>query len=294
MADRGSSDGASGDGAVRPSGDPHDPATAERLEANRRQWDDRTRIHVASRFYDVDGWLHTRPGPRDREVEALGDVTGLELVHLQCHFGLDTLAWATAGARVTGLDFSPEAIREAEDLAARAGLSDRARFVCADVLRAREALDHVTFDIVYVSLGALCWLPSVARWAEEAAGLVRPGGRLYLHDVHPVCWSLADDALEFAHTYFEEAEPYADDSDQTYTDAERPLAHTRSYEWNHGIGEVVTALIDQGLRIDVLQEHDWTVHQRFPWLVEVGPGRWASPPELPRLPLSFTVVATRV
>ena len=287
-------DGVSSDGAVRPSGDPHDPATAERLEANRRQWDDRTRIHVASRFYDVDGWLHTRPGPRDREVEALGDVTGLELVHLQCHFGLDTLAWATAGARVTGLDFSPEAIREAEDLAARAGLSERARFVCADVLRAREALDHVTFDIVYVSLGALCWLPSVARWAEEAAGLVRPGGRLYLHDVHPVCWSLADDALEFAHTYFEEAEPYADDSDQTYTDAERPLAHTRSYEWNHGIGEVVTALIDQGLRLDVLQEHDWTVHRRFPWLVEVGPGRWTSPPGLPRLPLSFTVVATRV
>lgn len=265
-----------------------------RLDANRRMWDDRTGIHVASRFYDVDGWLATRPGPRPREVDALGDVVDLELVHLQCHFGLDTLAWATAGARVTGLDFSAEAIREARGLTARAGLADRARFVCANVLDAREALDHRAFDIVYVSLGALCWLPSVEQWAEEAAGLVRPGGRLYLHDVHPVCWAMADDTPELAHTYFEEAEPYVDDSDQTYTDTDRPLVHTRSYEWNHGIGEVVTALIRQGLRIDTLEEHDWTVHRRFPWLVETEPGTWTSPPGMPRLPLSFTLVATRV
>jgi SAM-dependent methyltransferase len=265
-----------------------------RLRANRRQWDDRVGVHVSSRFYDVDGWLRTRPGPRDGEVDALGDVTDLELVHLQCHFGLDTLAWASVGARVTGLDFSPEAIRVARELAERAGLADRSRFVCADVLRATEALEHVTFDIVYVSLGALCWLPSVERWAEQAAALVRPGGRLYLHDVHPLAWALADESRVVEHTYFEEVEPYVDDSGTTYTDADRPLHHTRSYEWNHGIGEVVTALIGQGLRIDVLEEHDWTVHQRFPWLVEVEPGRWTSPPGVPRLPLTFTVVATRV
>ena len=264
------------------------------LEANRLQWDDRTRIHVASRFYDVDGWLRSRPGPRVREVDALGDVTGLELVHRQCHSGLDTLAWATAGARVTGLDFSPEAIRVAIGLAERCGLADRARFVCADVLDAAEALGHLTFDIVYVSLGALCWLPSIERWAEQAAALVRPGGRLYLHDVHPVAWSLADDSRHLAHSYFEEAEPHVDDAATTYTDADRPLTHTRSYEWNHGIGEVVSALIGQGLRIDVLEEHDWTVHRRFPWLVEEVPGRWTCPAGSPRLPLSFTVVATRV
>jgi SAM-dependent methyltransferase len=270
------------------------PELDERLAANRRQWDDAVGIHVASRFYDVDGWLHTRPGPRVREVDALGDVTDLELVHLQCHFGLDTLAWAIAGARVTGLDFSPEAIRVARELADRAGLADRSRFVCADVYSATEALDHAAFDIVYVSLGALCWLPSVERWAEQAAALVRPGGRLYLHDVHPVAWAMADESRELEHTYFEEAEPYVDDSDQTYTDADRPLRYTRSYEWNHGIGEVVTSLIGQGLHIDRLEEHDWTVHQRFPWLIEVEPGQWTSPPGEPRLPLSFTVVATRV
>lgn len=270
------------------------PPSDRYAAANRLQWDERVGIHAASRFYDVDGWLHVRPGPRRREVDVLGDVEGLELVHLQCHFGLDTLAWADAGARVTGVDFSTEAIRVARELAERAGLAGRARFVCADVLDAGDALDHVTFDIVYVSLGSLCWLPSVDRWADQAAALVRPGGRLYLHDVHPVAWSLADESTELQYTYFEEVEPFTYDSVDTYTDADRSRVHTRGYEWNHSIGQVVTALIDRGLRIDRLEEHDWTVHQRFPWLVEVRPGEWSSPPDMPRLPLTFTVVATRV
>jgi len=275
-------------------GAPMDGATEDWLAANRRKWDDRVGIHAASRFYDVDGWLRTRPGPRPREVDALGDVRGLDLVHLQCHFGLDTLAWADAGARVTGLDFSSEAVRVAEELAHQAGLDDRVRFVCSDVHAATEALGHVTFDIVYVSLGALCWLPSVERWADQAAALVRPGGRLYLHDVHPLAWALSNESTELEYSYFEEVDPFVDDSDVTYADADRPLRHTRSYEWNHSIGEVVTALIHRGLRIDVLEEHDWTVHQAFPWLIESEPGRWSAPPGHPRLPLTFTVVATRV
>ncbi len=266
----------------------------EWADANRRQWDERTGIHVASPFYDVEGWLRDRPGPRRRERDLLGDVRGLELVHLQCHFGLDTLGWADAGAVVTGLDFSPVAIRTADEIAARAGLAERARFVCADVLRATEALGHSTFDIVYVSLGALCWLPSVERWAEQSAALVRPGGRLFLHDIHPVAWALADDAPELAYGYFEDPLPFVSDSDRTYADSDRSLLNTRTYEWNHGVGEVVTALIRGGLRLDVLEEHDWTVHQRFPWLVESAPGRWSSPPGSPRIPLTYTLVATRV
>ncbi len=126
----------------------------ERLAANQANWDERTGLHLRSRFYDVESWLSESRGPRAREVEALGDVAGLRLLHLQCHFGLDTLAWARAGARVTGLDFSPAAIDAARAIAARAGLDDRATFVCADVYDAVEALAQATFDIVYVSLGA--------------------------------------------------------------------------------------------------------------------------------------------
>ncbi|MGO9874553.1 MAG: class I SAM-dependent methyltransferase [Acidimicrobiia bacterium] len=171
----------------------------ERLAANRENWNDRTIIHLGSQFYDVDRWLREQRGPRPREVHALGDVNGLRLVHLQCHFGLDTLAWARAGALVTGLDFSPQAIAAAKDIAERAGLGDRAEFVCAEVYQALDALRHAKFDIVYVSLGALCWLPDVDRWAEQAAGLVASGGRLYLHDGHPLAWALAEDSVRVRH-----------------------------------------------------------------------------------------------
>ncbi len=280
-------------GAPDPSRVPADAPQPAQVAANRRSWDERVPIHAASRFYDVERWIEERPGPRPREVEAIGDVAGLELVHLQCHFGLDTLAWADAGARVTGVDFSPAAIRTAEELAVRTGLADRSTFVCAEVYDATRVLAPRTFDVVYVSLGALCWLPSVGRWADQVAALARPGGRLYLHDSHPVAWSLADDAPTLEHSYFEEPEPYVDDSGTTYTDADVDLSSTRTYEWNHGVGEVVGALIDRGMRIDRLTEHDWTVHQRFPWLVERAPHQWAAPPGRPRLPLTFTVVATK-
>jgi SAM-dependent methyltransferase len=265
----------------------------ELIAANQIQWDERAAIHLESRFYDVEGWLRDQPGPRPREVEALGNVEGLRLAHPQCHFGLDTLAWARAGAVVTGLDFSPVAIAAARQIAERAGLAERATFVCAPIEDAVAALDGAVFDVVYVSLGALCWLPSVAAWARVVAALVAPGGRLYLHDGHPVSWALADDDLTFAHTYFEEIDPFVDDSPDTYTDASRPLEHTRSYEWNHGIGEIVTALIRQGLRITELTEHDWTVWPRWPWLVPAGDDRWTNPPDRPRVPLTFTLLAER-
>jgi SAM-dependent methyltransferase len=265
----------------------------ERLAANRANWDERAAIHLESHFYDVKGWLTRAPGPTPREIDALGDVSELSLVHLQCHFGLDTLRLARAGARVIGLDFSPAAIDAARDLADRAGLSDRARFVCADVYDSVNALGSQTFDIVYVSLGALCWLPSVDHWAGQVAALLAPGGRLYLHDQHPVEWALADDRATFIHPYFEETEPYVEDSESSYTDSDRPLVNRRNYQWNHGIGETVTALIHHGLHLDWLAEHDWTVRPRFSWLVTADNEHWTTPAGMPRLPLSFSLLAHR-
>jgi SAM-dependent methyltransferase len=265
----------------------------ERLEANRANWDDRTAIHLESQFYDVEGWLREARGPRAREREALGDVAGLRLLHLQCHFGLDTLAWARVGAQVTGLDFSPAAVDAAREIAARAGLADRATFVCADVYDAVDVLSRATFDVVYVSAGALCWLPSADRWASQVGALVAPGGRFYLHDAHPVAWALADDELRFAHTYFEEPEPFTIETDETYTDADRPLHAKRIYEWNHGIGEIVTALIRHGLRLEWLVEHDWTSWPRFPFLIPTDDRSWTTPPGTARVPLSFSLLADK-
>lgn len=263
----------------------------EHLEANRANWDDRTAIHVGSQFYDVDGWLRDGRGPPEREVEALGDLTGLRLVHLQCHFGLDALQWARAGADVTGVDFSPAAIDAARDIAHRAGLDDRARFVCSNVFDAAEGLEHDTFDIVYVTLGALCWLPSVDRWASQVGALLKPGGRFYIHEAHPLSWALDDNQPFVRETYFEEPDPFVADFDTTYTDADRPIEHIRHYEWNHSMGEIMNALIAQGLQLDSLVEHDWTVWPRFPWLVAKEKHRWTSPPDTSRMPLSFTLLA---
>ena len=265
----------------------------ERVAVNRENWDARTPVHLASTSYDVEGWLAEARGPRPDEARALGDVQGLRLVHLQCHIGLDTLAWARVGAEVVGLDFSPVAIDAARDLAQRAGLADRARFVCADVNEAAAALSGESFDIVYVSLGALCWLPSVTRWASQVAALLAEGGRLFVHDVHPVSCALGDDEAIFERSYFEDATGMTFDDGAMYTDDDALADHRQTFEWNHGIGEIVTALLAEGLVLDSLIEHDWTNYARFPWLDGDGDGRWTVPAGRPRIPLSFTLLAHR-
>ena len=263
----------------------------ERIAANRANWDARTAVHVASRAYDVEGWLADERGPRPEEAALLGSVEGLRLVHLQCHIGLDTLAWARAGADVVGLDLSPAAITAADELARRTGLEHRARFVCADVNDAAVALAGERFDIAYVSLGALCWLPSVRRWANQVAAVLAPGGRLFVNDSHPVSHALADDDAQFVRSYFEEAEAVSYDDGLTYTDGPPLTDSPTCFEWNHGLGEIVTALIAEGLVLDSLVEHDWTRFGRFPWLRDDGTGRWVSPPDQPRIPLAFTLTA---
>ncbi len=260
------------------------------LEVNRANWDDRTSVHLGSRFYDVAGWLERGDGPDPYEAALLGDVTAQRLVHLQCHFGLDTLAWARAGAIVTGLDFSEPAIAAATELARRAGLSERARFVVANVFEAPRALGE-RFDVVYSNIGALCWLPSIERWADVVAALLAPGARLLVHDVHPLLMSLDEDGTTPAYSYFEESEPIVEDSELSYVDGGH-LEHTTSYQWNHSLGEIVTALLSRGLVISHLEEHDWVRYQAFAELIEAPAGFWRAPSGTARRALSFSLLAT--
>ena len=268
-------------------------STEELIAANRSSWDERVPIHLASWSYDVDRWVSEGMPLRRNEVEALGDVSGIRLLHLQCHVGLDTLAWARAGAHVTGLDFSPASIAAAREIAERVELADSASFVCADMYDAAEALDHATFDIVYVSLGALCWLPSVDRWAEQVGALVAPGGRFYIHDGHPLASALADDRPIVVGTYFEQDEPFVDDSGYTYIENSPQMANKRTAMWSHGMGEIVTALISHGLCLEWLVEHDWTTWPALSWLEQDAEGRWTTPDGMPKMPLSFSLLASR-
>jgi SAM-dependent methyltransferase len=229
--------------------------------ANRANWDERVPIHVAGTFYDLPGFVAGKSTLQDFERVEVGDVGGRTLLHLQCHIGLDTLSWARYGAIVTGLDFSEPALNVAGDLAARIGVTT-ARFVAADVYDAVQALAGQTFDIVYTGRGALCWLPDLTRWARTVATLVAPGGFLYLAEFHPFADVLAEDGRTLDGDYFQPA-PIVVDAPGTYADPDAPMTASRTYEWRHGIGDVVSALIAAGLRPEFLHEHDHG-HFRLP------------------------------
>lgn len=266
------------------------------LETNLRMWDERVAIHVRSAFYDNEGFKAGRNALPPVEVEEMGDVRGKTLLHLQCHFGQDTLSWARLGAAVTGLDFSPSAIHEARKLAAEIGVAD-ASFVCADVYSAREALDGRRFDIVYTGAGAIIWLPDLHRWARVVADSLVPGGTFYMREFHPLVSVFDDEATEPVlrqrYWYFHEG-PYAWDEPGTYADSQAQTRHNLSYEWLHPIGDVVTALAAAGLRIDFLHEWDYTTFRHLPFLVQAGRDHWRLPGTLDgAIPLMYTIRATK-
>jgi SAM-dependent methyltransferase len=257
------------------------------LALNRANWDARVPVHVGSAFYDVEGFKAGRSPLRRFELDEVGDVSGRRLVHLQCHIGLDTLGWARLGAEVTGLDFSEAAVEQARALAAECGIP--ARFVTADVYDAVEALGE-TYDIVYTGVGALVWLPDMTRWARAVAALLRPGGFLYLAEFHPFADVLDDETgATVTHDYFQRG-PHVWDEPYTYTDG-AALAHTRTMQFRHGLGEIVTALAAAGLRLEFLHEHDHTLFRRYGTLV-AGDGGYRLPYGAPRLPLMFSLRAS--
>ncbi|GAB4323909.1 MAG: class I SAM-dependent methyltransferase [Dehalococcoidia bacterium] len=266
------------------------------LEINLRMWDERVPIHVRSPFYDNDSFKAGRNALPPIEVEEMGDVRGRTLLHLQCHFGQDTLSWARLGARVTGLDFSPTAIDEARKLAADIGVDD-AEFVCADVYSAREALHGRRFDIVYTGAGAIIWLPDINRWAEVVADSLVTGGVFYMREFHPLVTVFDDEVTEPVlrqrYWYFH-SEPYAWDEPGTYADPGAPTRHNLSYEWLHTIGDIVSALAGAGLRIEFLHEFDYTTFKHLPFLVQAGRDHWRLPGQLDgAIPLMYTIRATK-
>ena len=260
------------------------------LVRNLESWNERVPLHVASAFYDVASFKTGRSTLRAYELADVGPVRGRELLHLQCHFGMDTLSWARRGARVTGLDFSAPAIAAATQLAAE--MRVRAEFHVADVYDAPTVLRR-RFDIVYTGRGALCWLPDVTRWAAVVARLLRPGGLLYLTEFHPAEWIFAEDSVEVKYDYFTSREGFVYTQSGSYADPAARTAHNETVQWNHGLGEVVTALIQAGLDVDLVREDDATDYRRWPFLARGTDGRWRMPAGVPSLPLMYMVRAVR-
>lgn len=266
--------------------------TEDWQQANRAWWDEAAPLHTTGGFYDLKGFLAGRDDIRPFEPAELGSVDGLTLCHLQCHIGTDTLSWARRGARVTGLDFSGPAIEAARHLAVDAGLE--ADFVCADVYDARAALGGRTFDIVYTGIGALTWLPDLARWASLVADLLRPGGILYLVEVHPIVNGLDGDGKTIVeHTI---AAPYRAWEDPegtgTYAAPEAEMVNTITYYRNWALSEVVTAVLGAGLRLELLGEQEVT-NVPLPWLVRSAGGLYRIKPGSPRYPLTYSLRARK-
>ena len=266
----------------------------EWIAANRAMWDERVPVHAASAMYDQDGFRAGRDEIRGFEAAEVGDVTGKRLLHLQCHMGQDTLSWARRGAaKVVGLDFSKPAVDVARGLAADIGLADRAEFVVSDVYEAASAVPDADYDIVYTGIGALYWLPDIRRWAETAASLVAPGGFLYLTEFHPFTHVFGfDNATHAVEDYFR-PEPLVTDEPGSYVDFEAETVDNLSFARLHTLGDIVTAIVRTGLRLEFLHEHDVTVFQQFPELVKGDDGYYRLPEGQPRLPLMYSLKASR-
>lgn len=268
------------------------------IAENRANWDDRVPIHWGSEEYDAAGFIADASVLSDVvafDRQYLGDVSGKTLLHLQCHFGKDTLSLARLGAEVTGIDFSEAAISAARRLSRDSGTPGR--FVVADVYRAPEVVPE-QFDVVYTGVGAINWLPDIARWARVVAAFVKPGGVFYIREGHPIMWSVDwerdDDDLVLRAPYFELQHPWSDEWDETYA-GDGKIANPVSHEWNHGLGEIFTALTGAGLRVTLLHEHRELEWQALP-IMEQSPvhRRWALPDALrDRLPLMFTLMAEK-
>ena len=264
-------------------------------QANLENWEDRVPIHLGPGGYDLERLIGDPDGLSGVvgfDAPHLGRLDGLRVLHLQCHIGTDTLSLSRLGGTVTGLDFSPSALAAARDLADRAGHA--VRYVQSELYAAPEALEGERFDLVYTGVGALNWLPDVAAWARVVAALLAPGGRLYLRECHPVLAALDDERddelLVLAYHYFETGEPQRWDYPDSYT-GRGTLEHSVTYEWNHGLGEVVTAVLDAGLTLTRLVEHTEVEWLALPWMVPIGGGRYGLAEGRERLPTMFTLEA---
>ena len=267
------------------------------LKVNQETWDVWTRYHLGSRFYDLEGFKSGqrsgRAGLDALEAALLGDVAGKSLLHLQCHFGLDTLAWARRGARVTGVDFSEEAIRAARALAGEMGIP--AAFVHSNLYDLPTRLGG-EFDIVFTSHGVLGWLPDLEGWAGVIARFLAPGGTFCIVEAHPFAMIFDDDvegpAPRPRYPYFHAPQPQRVERQGSYAAPDAPI-RSITYQWSHSMSEIIGSLLRAGLRIVSFDEYPFGGWAMFPWMAQRPDGTWELPPGMGSVPLMFSLLASK-
>lgn len=259
------------------------------FEANKAIWNKRVSINYDSEFYGNDKFLETKNSLNSIELELLGDVIGKDILHLQCHFGQDTLSLANLGANVTGVDFSEEAIKKAKFLAHETNLN--ASFICSNIYDLKDSLDK-KFDIVFTSYGTIGWLPDISKWAEIVSCFLKPGGKFIIAEFHPFIWMFDEDFEYIKYSYFHTDEPIEETIEGTYSDRNADIKMVE-YGWNHTLADVTNALILNGLEINSLNEFTYSPYNCFPKMIEIEKGRFVFEKYGNKLPLVYSLAATK-
>jgi SAM-dependent methyltransferase len=263
------------------------------FNANKTLWEEWTEIHKVSEFYDVKGFIKGRQTLDQIELDELGDVNGKTLLHLQCHFGLDTLSLARLGAKVTGVDFSEKSIELAIFLAKKIQID--AEFVCSNIYDLQEKIDK-QFDIVFTSGGVLTWLPDLVKWAKIIASSLKEGGTFYIREFHPFSNTFDDEAQEvkIRYNYFQDKEPDTFFINESYADTDSKTSkELLSYEWNYSVSSIINSLIKAGLKINFFNEFPFTSYKSLPYLIKNEKGYWEMPKNETAAPLMFSLKATK-
>jgi SAM-dependent methyltransferase len=262
--------------------------TEEYFEANRSLWNQRTMVHKDSDFYNLAGFKAGESVLTPIELAELADVSGKTMLHLQCHFGMDSLDWARRGATVTGVDLADNAIEEATKLNSELGLN--AKFVCCNVYDTSTFIKE-QFDIVFTSYGTIGWLPDLDKWAAVVTQRLKPGGTFYIAEFHPVVWMFDDDFTHIKYSY-ENREVIVTENEGTYTDRNADIKG-KEYSWNHSISEVLNALIKAGLKIEMMNEHMYSPYPCFRNVVEFETGKWHIKGLEGKIPMVYSIKAVK-
>lgn len=259
------------------------------LKINKESWNKRTDIHFDSEFYDNESFVEGRSSLNSIEIELLGELKGKKVLHLQCHFGQDSISLARMGANVTGVDLSDRAIEKARELADKCAVQN-CKFVCSDVYDLPNHLDD-SFDLVFTSYGTIGWLPDLNKWAAIVSRYLKPGGQFVFVEFHPVVWMFDDHFKGIQYRYFNSG-PIEEVTDGTYTDPDAPI--TQDYvSWNHAISEVFGSLIQNGMNVLNLQEFDYSPYDCFNETIEYEKGRYRIKHLEDKIPMVYALLAQK-
>jgi ubiquinone/menaquinone biosynthesis C-methylase UbiE len=258
------------------------------LEVNRQSWNKKTEAHIKSKFYDLDGFLKGKTSLNEIELNLLGNIKGKTILHLQCHFGQDTISLSRLGAEVTGIDLSDKAIKAAKQIAI--DTNSNAKFICCDLYDLPSHLNE-KFDIVFTSYGTIGWLPDLDKWAEIISRFLKPNGQFVFVEFHPVVWMFDENFDKIGYRYFNSG-AIIETQSGTYADREADI--TQSYVmWNHGLSEVLNSLINKGLEINSFEEFDYSPYNCFSRTVEFEPKRFRIEHLGNKIPMVYSIKATR-